>query len=180
MPIQRSGWELLITRLREDNRNGKRRTVGEYQVFHDGTRVATLSGACAETRGPGDNSRAGNNRRIEEGRYPLRTQDGTKYVTIGYKDSTSITVIPRPGIDVDKTNKRVAILIHPGRGFLSSVGCINPAGSLGGPNADLNFVDSRTRVIALIDDMKSFLGDSFPKRNGRVIPNAALVIDGEP
>jgi cell division protein FtsW (lipid II flippase) len=42
------------------------------------------------------------------------------------------------------------------------------------------FVDSRTRVIAIIDDMKTFLGASFPKKNGRPIPNAFLVIDGEP
>jgi hypothetical protein len=180
MPINRTGWELLITRLREDNRNGRRRTVGQYQVFHGGSPVSGLSGVCAETRGPGDNSRAGNNRRIEASRYPLRTQDGKKYVTIGYRDSTSITVIPRPGIDVGNTNKRIGILIHPGRGFLSSIGCINPAKSLSGAKADIDFVDSRTRVIALIEDMKSFIGSSFPKVNGRPIPNASLVIDGEP
>jgi hypothetical protein len=180
MPIQRTGWELLITRLREDIRNGRRRTVGQYQVFHDGSPVSGLSGVCAETRGPGDNSRTGNNRRIEAGRYPLRTQDGKKYVTIGYKGSASITVIPRPGLDVGNTNKRVGILIHPGRGFLSSIGCINPAKSLTRAKADIDFIDSRTRVIAIIDDMKTFLGASFPKRNGRQIPNASLVIDGEP
>ncbi len=180
MPIKNTGWELLITRLREDNRNGKRRTVGKYQVFHDGSPVPGLSGVCAETRGPGDNKKAGNNRRIEAGAYPIRTQDGKKYVTIGYKDSTSITVIPRPGLDVGNTNKRVGILIHPGRGFLSSIGCINPAKSLPKPEADIDFVDSRTRVIAIIDDMKSFLGSSFPKSNGRLIPNASLVVDGEP
>jgi len=28
--------------------------------------------------------------------------------------------------------------------------------------------------------MKTFLGASFPKKNGLLIPNAALVIDGEP
>src|SRR5215471_4852832 len=168
--IQKVGWELLIARLREDNRNGKRRTVGKYQVFHNGSPVLKLSGACAETRGPGDNSKAGNNRRIEAGRYPLRTQDGAKYVTIGYKNSTSAMQIPRPGLDVGNTNKRIGILIHPGRGFLSSIGCINPTKSLAGADADMDFNDSRTRVIALIDDMKSFLGASFPNKNGRPIP----------
>jgi hypothetical protein len=49
MPIQKTGWELLITRLREDSRNGKRRTVGRYQVWHEGTMVEGLSGMCAET-----------------------------------------------------------------------------------------------------------------------------------
>jgi hypothetical protein len=180
MPIQGTGWELLITRLRQDDRNGKRRTVGKYQVFHDGSPVSGLSGMCAETRGPGDNSKAGNNRRIEAGRYPFRTQDGKKYVTIGYRESNSISVIPRPGLDVGNTNKRVGILFHPGRGFLSSVGCINPAKSLAGPKTDIDFVDSRTRVIAIIDDMKSFLGASFPKQNGRPIPKAGLVVEGEP
>lgn len=180
MPIQKVGWELLITRVREDKRNGRRRTVGEYQVFHNGSPVSGLGGMCAETRGPGDNSEAGNNRRIEAGRYPLRTQDGKKYVTLGYKNSTSITVIPRPGLDVGNTNKRIGILIHPGRGFLSSIGCINPAKSLQGAKTDIDFVDSRTRVIAMIDDMKSFVGSSFPKKNGQPIPNASLVLDGEP
>jgi hypothetical protein len=180
MPIQKSGWELLITRLREDKRNAKRRTVGQYQVFHDGKAVLGLAGMCAETRGPGDNSRAGNHKRIEAGRYPLRTQGGRKYVTYGYQHSTSVAKIPRPGIAVDHTNKRTAILIHPGRGFLSSIGCINPAKSLAGSRADINFVDSRKRLIAIIEDMKAFIGDAFPARNGRPIPNAALVIDGEP
>ncbi len=180
MPIQNTGWELLITRLREDNRNGRRRTVGRYQVFHDGRPVPALSGACAETRGPGDNSKEGNNRRIEAGRYPLRTQDGKKYVTIGYLKSTSRTKIPRPGLAVYNTNKRKGIVIHPGRGFLSSVGCINPAKSLAKSKADIEFVDSRARVIAIINDMKTFVGASFPTKNGRPIPNASLIIDGEP
>jgi hypothetical protein len=180
MPIQKAGWELLITRLREDNRDGRRRTVGQYQVFHDGAAVASLSGMCAETRGPGDNSKPGNNRRIEAGRYPLRTQAGNKYVTIGFKQSTSATIIPRPGLDVDNTNKRVGILIHPGRGFLSSIGCINPANSLARSKVDIDFVDSRARVIAMIEDMKTFLGSSFPTKNGRSIPKAFLIIEGEP
>jgi hypothetical protein len=180
MPIQNSGWELLISRLREDNRNGRRRTVGRYQVFHDGVAIPALTGMCAETRGPGDNSKVGNNRRIEAGRYPLRTQDGQKYVTIGYKETNSLTAIPRPGIDVGATGKRIGILIHPGRSFLSSIGCINPAASLSDAKADIDFVDSRKRVIAIINDMKTFLGSSFPNSNGKSIPKASLTIDGEP
>src|SRR5262249_39124599 len=61
MPIQKVGWELMITRVREDKRNRKRRTVGRYQVFHNGSPIPGLAGMCAETRGPGDNSKAGNN-----------------------------------------------------------------------------------------------------------------------
>jgi hypothetical protein len=180
IPIQNKGWELLITRIRQDSRGDRRRTVGRYQVFHDGATVQGLSGMCAETKGPGDNSKAGNNRRIEAGRYPLLTQDGQKYVTIGYTASANPSAIPRPGLDVGNTNKRVGILIHPGRGFLSSVGCINPAKALPQANTDRGFGDSRTRVIALIEDIKAFVGGAFPKRNVRSIPSAFLVIDGEP
>jgi hypothetical protein len=180
MPIRQVGWELLIQRLREDNRNGRLRTVGGYQVFHDGVATSALSGACAETRGPGDNSKAGNNRRIEAGRYPLSTHDGEKYLTIGYAESASLSALPRPALEVGHTNKRVGILIHPGRGFLSSIGCINPARALPRPDSDIDFVDSRKRVIAMIDDMRTFLGGQFPTANGRDIPNAWCVIDGEP
>jgi hypothetical protein len=35
-------------------------------------------------------------------------------------------------------------------------------------------------VIALIEDLKGYLGDEFPDRNGRKIPRAFVVIDGEP
>ena len=71
-------------------------------------------------------------------------------------------------------------MIHPGRGFLSSVGCINPAKSLGSKDTDIDFQDSRSRTIALIDDLKAFLGAKFPSKNGKPIPNAFVVIEGEP
>jgi hypothetical protein len=57
---------------------------------------------------------------------------------------------------------------------------INPAKSLPAAKTDIDFVDSRMRVIAIIDDIKAMLGPSFPSKNGRPIPKAALVIDGEP
>ncbi len=89
MPITGTGWEMCITRKSEQRRasDGKRRTVGDYQIYHDGQKQtgAGLSGMVAETRGPGDNTHENNNRRVEAGRYPLATQDGVKYVTIGYK-----------------------------------------------------------------------------------------------
>lgn len=180
MPIEKKGWELHIERKREDKRGGRKRTVGVYQVHHDGKPVSGLGGVCAETRGPGDNSKAGNNRRVEAGRYPLLTQAGTKYVTLNFKDSKSMTAIPRPGIELGKTNKRAEILLHPGRGFLSSIGCINPTAKLSKAVDDLEFLDSRTRTIAIIDDLKAFLGTKFPKKNGQPIPEAFVVIDGEP
>lgn len=67
MPIQGSGWELLIERSREDQRAGRRRTVGKYKVFHNGKAVDALTGAMAESPGPGDNSRPGNKKRVEAG-----------------------------------------------------------------------------------------------------------------
>jgi hypothetical protein len=180
MPIQGSGWELLIQRERQDKRNGRARTVGKYQVFHDGKPVSGLSGVVAESPGPGDNSKPGNKRRVEAGKYPLRTQAGTKYVTRNYTKNTNPAAIPRPGLELADTNKRKEILIHPGRGFLSSVGCINPAKSLAKVGSDLNFLDSRARAISLIDDLSAFLGAKFPTRNDRPIPNAFVVIEGEP
>ena len=114
------------------------------------------------------------------GRYPLFTQDGTKYVTIGYKDSESTSAKPKPGLELKATGQRSEILIHPGQGFLASIGCINPCTSL--PNAAemIDFVPSRKRVIAIIDDLKAFTDRTFPATNGKRIPNAFVVIDGEP
>ena len=184
MPITKSGWEFHIVRKSEQRRasDGKRRTVGRYQVFHDGIAQTALrlSGTVAETRGPGANRPAGNNRRVEEGRYPLFTQDGEKYVTIGYKESESTFARPKPGLELKETDQRSEILIHPGQGFLASIGCINPCTSL--PNAAemIDFVPSRKRVIAIIDDLKAFAGGAFPTKNGKRIPNAFVVIDGEP
>lgn len=184
MSIQNTGWEFHIVRKSEQKRSsdGKRRTVGEYQIFHDGVKQtgAGLSGTVAETRGPGANEPAGNNRRIEEGRYPLFTQDGTKYVTIGYKDSQSTSAKPKPGLELKDTGERREILIHPGQGFLSSIGCINPCTSLPDAKKMIDFVPSRERVIAIINDLKAFAGNAFPTKNGKRIPNAFVVIDGEP
>jgi hypothetical protein len=176
MPMERRGWELLIKRVREETRKGRRRTVGHYQVFHDG-KPAGLSGTTLETRGPGDNGHAGNNRCVEAGRYRIRTQDGHKYCTIGYTASTNPAKLRRPALELADTGHRSEILLHPGRGFLSSVGCINPSKALAGPGGNIEFVESRARAIAIIDDLKGFLGDDFPKRNDRPIPNAAIIIE---
>ena len=77
MPITGEGWEMHIVRHSEQRRasDGKRRTVGKYQVYHDGVAQigADMSGTVAETRGPGANRPAENGRRIEAGRYPLFT-----------------------------------------------------------------------------------------------------------
>jgi hypothetical protein len=178
MPINGTGWEMVVTRLREDRRGTNRRTVGNYQVRHNGKAVDGLSGMCVETRGPGDNSHAGNNRRIEAGRYPLKTHAGPKYVTFSY--AKSVTGRPRPAIEIDKTGARSAILFHPGQSFMSSVGCINPAGKLANASAELDLKYSRARVSAVIDDMAKFFGVSFPKKNDQTIANAWIVLEDVP
>ncbi len=184
MPLKKKGWEFHIVRKSEQRRasDGKRRTVGTYQIFHDGVKQTGtgLSGTVAETRGPGANQPARNNRRVEEGRYPLFTQNGTKFVTIVFKDSESKSAKPKPGLELKDTGERSEIFIHPGQGFLASIGCINPCTSL--PNAAemIDFVPSRKRVIAIINDLKAFTESAFPTTNGRRIPNAFVVIDGDP
>jgi hypothetical protein len=169
-------WNLTVTRLGEQNRNGKRRTVSRYQVFLDGQPVAGLSGGMAETRGPGANVPAGNNRCIEAGTYNLHVQSGAKYATIGYTANLNPVALRRPGLLVLPTGQRVGILIHPARGFLWSIGCLNPSGILTDATTDIGFVDSRTRVIAMIDSLRAALGNSFPTAGGARIPGATLTI----
>jgi hypothetical protein len=180
MPIAGSGWEFFIARAREDRRDDKRRTVGNYQVYRDGEPVDGLSGMCAESPGPGDNSHPGNGRCVEKGRYPLLTQDGEHFKTIDYSPIADPAVDPQPGMLLGDTGHRVAILIHPGFDFLYSIGCINLAESLPDADADMDFFDSRPRVIAAIDDLRDYLGEAFPERNGQSIPNASVVIDDAP
>ena len=55
-----------------------------------------------------------------------------------------------------------------------------PDEEVSGPLSDMDFTESRTRVIALIDDLKAFAGSGFPKTNGKPIPKASVVIEGEP
>lgn len=188
MPITGNGFEIHIVRHSVQSAKigavTRTRTVGTYQVFRDGQPVTGLSGTTAEAKGPGDNSQAENGKRVEAGRYPLFTQDGSKYVTIGYKTTaaaeTDSTLKPKPGIELKQTGARTEILIHPGVGFLSSIGCINLCTSLPNANERISFPGSRRRVIAVIDNLKAFLGNRFPSANGRRIENAFAVIDGEP
>lgn len=188
MPITGKGWEFHLVRKAEQRRpsDGKIRTVGRYQIYHDGVKAPGphMSGMTAETRGDSNNAdnndQSGNNRRIEADTYPLATQAGSKYVTIGYSKSVSPRVYPKPGIEVLGTNKRAEILIHPGIGFLASIGCINPCTSLPNAAEPIDYGPSRARVIGIIEDLKAYLGADFPKKNGFPIPRAWLVVDGEP
>lgn len=173
-------WEIRITRNATQRRanDGKTRTVGTYQVFHDGSPVPGLAGMTAESRGPGSNSVKGG--RIAAGTYGLATQDGGKYATIGYNPNANPAALRRPGVELTGTAPRSEILIHPGIGFLASIGCINLCKNLPNAGEPISFGGSRQRVIDMIEDMKSFLGASFPNRDGKPIPNAFAVIANEP
>ncbi|MEO8613909.1 MAG: DUF5675 family protein [Luteolibacter sp.] len=150
----------------------------DYQCYWNDAKMPTLAGQVVEREGPGDNtSEIGDNRdrRIRNGTYPLAIQDGNHYKTYNYtKDDTT----PKPGILLKKTSERTAILLHPGSDYLSSVGCLNPATGLTNANSNIDFTESRSRVIAIIDAIKSKLGARFPKSG--TIPDTVIFIEGEP
>jgi hypothetical protein len=182
MPITAEGWELQVKRLGIQKHGSKKRTYGTYQAYRNGQPVANLAGHMCECIGPGDNAHPGNGKRIEEGRYPLWTQFG-RYRTIGYSmDTHTPGASHMPGIRLEATGNRVAILIHPGHPpnlYLSSIGCFNPTNPLAA-NEVINFWDSRARVIALIDDLRSFAPGAFAHETMTRIANAWVVVDGEP
>lgn len=173
------GWELKIVREREDWRSGDGRTVGRYAVFHNERPIAELQGFTVEPHGPGDNATMDNGRRIEVGLYPLFTWGGTNYRTIGYASGYDRGA-PLPGIQLQSTRARTEILVHPAFGFKKTVGCINLSDRLDSVQDDIDGKNSVLRVIALIDDLRSFLGSAFPLHNDAPIPEAYVSILGEP
>ena len=188
MPITGQGWEIHIRRVLEQARGSKTRTVGTYQIFHDGVAASSirigdrdvpLSGTCAESRGPSQNAAPAtteNPSRILAGRYPLKTSGGPTYVTNGFRGDLQIKP-QMPGIELRKTGNRTDILIHPGKDeFLSSIGCINLCTSLPDANENIDYAGSRRRVIALIEDMKAFLGNVSASGDVPIL-NAFAVID---
>jgi hypothetical protein len=184
MPIFGRDWELHVIRQTVQRRlsDGKQRTVGVYQIYHDGIAQsgAAMSGMTAESKGPGANVPKDNGKRIEEGRYPLFTHPPGRYATWKYTNSLEPDAVPKPSLELKETGERYDILVHPGHDFVASVGCINLCTSLPDANEEITFVSSRKRVITVLDNLKSYLGKDFPKSNGLDIPRAFVVIDGEP
>jgi hypothetical protein len=185
-------WELRIQRIGIHRSQGQERTYGSYSVRINGAAAPGLSGFVCESPGPGDNSTPGNAKRVEAKRYKLWTQfGGVKYQSKGYATSTTITrKLKMPGFLLDEgdTRFRTDILVHPGHpaeegdppfSFLSSVGCINLTSEIG-PHDDMNFWDSRERVIALLDSLEAFAPAAFTPTVRTLIPNAFAVIEGEP
>jgi hypothetical protein len=152
--------------------------VGTYQVFNDGLAIPELFGTTVESVGPSSNNKKGV--RVEPGTYPLATQDGNKYATIGYTLNANHTALRRPGVELLKTGSRSEILVHPGIGFLASVGCINLCKILPDPSEAISYAGSRARVISVIDNMREFLKSHFPDKDGRPIPRASVIIEGDP
>src|SRR4051812_47216155 len=113
MPITGQGWELHVNRLGIQQRGSKKRTYGAYQAYRNGQPVTNLAGHICECIGPGDNEHPGSGKRIKEGRYPLWTQFG-RYRSTGYStDMHTEGASHMPGIRLEATGRRTAILIHP-------------------------------------------------------------------
>lgn len=178
--VPSTGFCIHLKRIRQETRAtaGFSRTVGDYQCYWNGTKINGLAGQIVERGGPGDNTTAiGNNRdrRIRAGTYPLAIQDGTNYKTYGYTNDENI---PKPGLLLKRTEERTAILLHPGKNYISSIGCLNPASGLTDARSQINFQNSRSQVIAIIDAMQTKMGAGFPKAG--TIPDAVILIEGEP
>src|SRR3954453_18188539 len=87
-----------------------------------------------------------------------------------------------PGVRLEATGNRRGILIHPGHPpklYLSSIGCFNPTDPLSS-NQNMNFWDSRERVIALIDSLRNFAPAAFQHQSMTRIEKATAVVEGEP
>lgn len=191
--ISGRGWELHIRRHTVQSHGGQTRTVGDYQIYHDGRRASTirvgafdvaLFGQTAEPKGPGQNevpATTNTPSRIRAGVYPLATQLGGLYVTFNYVSDPAVVRFPLPGVELLGTGNRTEILIHPGKNeFISSIGCINLCTLLDTPQEIITFSSSRRRVIALIEDLKAWLGPRFPASGAHPLPDARVVIEGEP
>jgi hypothetical protein len=179
------GWELLVQRIGLQNKPGEpTRTYSSYQVFIDGIPVGRLDGHMCERTGPGDNSRHGvqNHLRVREGRYPLSTQFGDRYRSANFSAGPEH---PMPGFLLLDTGERTAILVHPGhppRLYISAIGCLNRTRPRT-HDQDIDFLDSRGRVIEMIDSLKTHDPSAFAHRMiGRNTPiaGALAVISGEP
>ncbi|MFS8037026.1 glucosaminidase domain-containing protein [Xanthobacter sp. AM11] len=189
--MERRGFVLRLTRTHCERAADASfdRTVSRYAAFFDGAPLPGLSGIAFERQGPGDNSQTGvqAHRRVRAGAYALSTHSGSRtddagvtlYKTIGFTDSTAAGAAPRPSVRLMDTGARSGILFHPGQGYLWSVGCFNLSRPLGDLGA-IEWNDSRTRVIALIDAMRERLGPRFPAANNAVIADAVMIIENEP
>lgn len=183
-PSPDTGFCVHVRRLRVEQRpNHVPRTVGEYQCLWWGQPIAGLSGQMVECGGPGDNTdEIGDelDRRVTAGSYPLAVHASFKYRTFGYTANIDTKAKPRPALRLDSTHEREGILIHPSSGYIWSTGCLNPCSGLQHPGSNIDYRDSRSRVIAIIDGLAACLGARMPRRPDAAIPEAHVWIEGEP
>jgi hypothetical protein len=168
-------WELRVSRKTEQTRNGKRRLVGRYQVFHDGRPAIGLHGAIAESLGP--RATAPVTDETPEV-FCAHVINDEKYATIGYSLNANPAALQRPGLLFVSADQQRRLLLHPARGFCWSVGTIHLASKLDHSAFDIDFADSRARTIALIDDLRAFVGFGFPTSAGSKIPRAKIMFSG--
>jgi hypothetical protein len=172
-PTDTNNYVLCIDRIRTEQRKGMGypRTVGVYQAYFKGQKIPEISGMVCERQGPGDNTKVGQNehQRLKAGTYRLFTHAGAsgKYSTHNYTKSSAIGATARPCLRVADTGVREGVLVHPAQGYLWSVGCLNLSSPLSNAQDNINYVESRRRVIALIDNMAKVLGDDFPSSDNR-------------
>jgi hypothetical protein len=175
-------WELQVTRLglqRHAASDQPVRTYGTYKVVIGGNEVPGLSGHICERIGPGDNTSHGvhNHVRIREGRYALSTHFN-RYKSVDFSADQSHP----PAFLLLGTGDRTFILVHPAHDphlYLSSIGCFNPTQPLDADD-EMEFDESRARVIALLDSLKEHDPDAFASDGDTKIKDAFMVITGEP
>jgi hypothetical protein len=181
-PADTKGYVLCIDRIRTEQRKGMSyaRTVGIYQAYFDGKKIPEISGMVCERQGPGDNTKVGQNghQRHKAGSYRLFTHAGAsqKYSTHNYTKSTLPGAIARPCLRVADTGVREGVLIHPAQGYLWSIGCLNLTAPLSDVRDNINYAESRRRVIALIDNLAATLPD-FPSSDNRDTKAILLIRD---
>lgn len=66
---------------------------------------------------------------------------------------------------------------HPFNLYLSSIGCLNLTKPLQAQD-DMDFLESRARVVAVIDSLQAFAPAAFVLGQAKQIPNAWIDIDG--
>jgi hypothetical protein len=181
-------WELRVTRLGIQRSAVCTRTYGSYQAFLKDKPIDELSGNVCECPGPGENDKPGskkNRKRIKAGRYPLWTVYRPHFHTMNYYLKLDPPgQHPMPGILLDEkaTYVRDGIIIHPGHPdtlYISSIGCLNLTKPLQATEK-MDFQDSRSRVIAIIDNLRSFAPQAFEPNHEQRIPDASIVIADGP
>jgi hypothetical protein len=181
-PTDVKGYVLCVDRIRTEQRKGLgyARTVGIYQAYMDGKKIPDVSGMVCERQGPGDNTRIGQNehQRLKAGTYRLFTHAGAsgKYRTHNYTKSAVPGAIARPCLRVADTGIREGVLIHPAQGYLWSIGCLNLTAPLSDAKDNIDYAESRRRVIALIENMAATIPD-FPSSDNRDTSAILLIRD---